>query len=126
MGRSDCVQAILSKTPALQELRLEAFDFDEYPRDMLSSLIELRTLVIARAIPTKEFLRSIFLPRPDTNQTLPNLRKFIIEKPDLGFSISKTLIQIIESRVDSEDPAKRMEFHVWSEVRKSRSLQPNH
>ncbi|KIJ34165.1 hypothetical protein M422DRAFT_52149 [Sphaerobolus stellatus SS14] len=85
-----CIENLLERNPRLRELRLDKFSFEEYPNHLLSPLTELRSLVVSRSLPRKNFLRSNFLPQPHTNQfSLPNLEISLLRSLQLVSQFQK-------------------------------------
>ncbi|KIJ27893.1 hypothetical protein M422DRAFT_270902 [Sphaerobolus stellatus SS14] len=105
------IAPLLRRNPQLEELRMSVFGVDDYSEDLLAPLVELKTLILSRMKPSNEFLQSSF--HTDAS-SLSNLSKFIIERPEPGWAVSKTLLGIIKDKITHPNTAP-MEFHIWTD-----------
>ncbi|KIJ38286.1 hypothetical protein M422DRAFT_69147 [Sphaerobolus stellatus SS14] len=99
----------LRRNPQLHELCISLFHLQGCPEDLLSPLVELRTLILSQMEISNAFLQSIF-----SGSHLPSLNKFVIENPIPGWAVSRTLLRIIKDQI-VQTTAARVQFHIWTD-----------
>ncbi|KIJ57107.1 hypothetical protein M422DRAFT_238677 [Sphaerobolus stellatus SS14] len=109
------IGSFLMKNPQLEELKIIRGDLEIY-KDLLSNLIELKTLVLSKCIGSTKFLSSFLpgAPQFEGGIVLPSLCQIIIKTPPLGFVISRTLLKIMGTWLREHGKPQR-QFHIWSD-----------